>query len=190
MNIALYFGSFNPIHIGHLIIANSVLLEAKIDKVWFVVSPQNPFKSSEGLLPESQRYYLTQIATEDNSNFYVSNIEFGMPKPSYTIDTLIYLKERYPDYRFSILMGGDNMASLHKWKNYEKILEDYTIYVYKRSDVEKSQFQNHPNVNYLNVPLMDISSSMIRHRIKNRQSIQYLVLDKVVDEIEKGRFYL
>lgn len=189
MSIALYFGSFNPIHIGHLIIAQSVLLQPEIEKVWFVVSPQNPFKKSEGLLAESKRYYLAQIATEDNPDFFVSNIEFSMPKPSYTSDTLAYLKEKYPEKEFSLLMGGDNMANIHKWKNYESILNHHKIYVYKRSDIQKEEYATHENVHYLNVPLMDISSTLIRERIKAKQSIQYLVLDKVRDEIEKGRYY-
>jgi nicotinate-nucleotide adenylyltransferase len=190
MSIALYFGSFNPIHIGHLIIAQSVLLEKEIEKVWFVVSPQNPFKNSEGLLSESQRYYLTQIATEDNPEFFVSNIEFSMPVPSYTIDTLMYLHEKYPDKKFALLMGGDNMENFHKWKNYETILNNYKIYVYKRSDVQKTQFSNHPNVCYLDVPMMDISSTMIRNRIKDGHSVQYLLPDNVREEVEKGRYYL
>lgn len=188
--IALYFGSFNPIHIGHLIIAQSILLEKEIEKVWFVVSPQNPFKAVDSLLPENHRYYLAQIATEDNPAFHVSNIEFQMPKPSYTIDTLTYLKERYPEKRFCLLMGGDNIQNFHKWKNYEAILKEYPIYIYKRGSETKTSFDEHPQVHYLDVPLMDISSTMIRNRIKQRQSIQYLLPDKVRLEIEKGGFYL
>ncbi len=190
MSIALYFGSFNPIHIGHLIIAQSILLNPEIEKVWFVVSPQNPFKNAEGLLPETQRYYLAQIATEDNPQFYVSNIEFSMPKPSYTIDTLGYLKEKYPDKKFSLLMGEDNLASFHKWKNFEAILENHKIYVYRRTGNGETSSIQSPNISFLDVPLMNISSTLIRERIKAGHSIQYLVLEKVKEEIEKGRFYL
>jgi nicotinate-nucleotide adenylyltransferase len=180
MNIALFFGSFNPIHVGHLIIANTILLEPEIDQVWFVVSPLNPFKNPESLLPEHSRFYLTQIATEDNPKFKVSNIEFSLPKPSYTIDTLNYLAEKYPEKKFSILIGGDNLASFHKWKNYEKILENHLVYVYKRPAADLSQSIEHKK----------ISSSLIRERIKNKQSIKYLVTEKVEEEIGKAGFYI
>lgn len=190
MSIALYFGSFNPIHIGHLIIAQSVLLEPEIEKVWFVVSPQNPFKNSENLLSESKRYYLAQIATEDNPNFFVSNVEFAMPRPNFTIDTLTYLKEQYPVKTFSLLMGGDNMENFHKWKNYESILNHHKIYVYKRQSLQSEDYRKHENITYLDVPMMDVSSTLIRNRIHSKQSIQYLVPDRVQEEIEKGRYYL
>lgn len=190
MSTALFFGSFNPIHIGHLIIADAILLEKEIDQVWFVVSPQNPFKSKDSLLSENSRYYLTQIATEDDPRFAVSNIEFSLPKPSYTIDTLNYLSEKYPRKEFSLLIGGDNLKNFHKWKNYEAILEKYKLYVYKRPHTDSSNAIQHSNIRHLDVPLMDISSTLIRERIKNRQSIKYLVTDKVLDEIEKAGFYL
>lgn len=189
MSIALYFGSFNPIHVGHLIIAQAVLKESAVDKVWFVVSPQNPFKKAEGLLPESQRYYLAQLATEDNPRFFVSNIEFGMAKPNYTIDTLVYIQEKYPDKTFSLLMGGDNLSNFHKWKNADKIIEKHQLYVYRRSQMGATKYDDHEQVKFLDVPLMDISSTYIRECIRNKHSIQYLVLDKVREEIEKSRFY-
>jgi nicotinate-nucleotide adenylyltransferase len=189
MHIALFFGSFNPIHVGHLIIAETILLEREIDQVWFVVSPQNPFKNPESLLSEHSRFYLTQIATEDNANFKVSNIEFSLPKPSYTIDTLNYLAEKYPEKKFSILIGGDNLSSFHKWKNYEKILANHRIYVYKRPAADLSQVIQHDNIHLLDVPLMEISSSLIRERIKNKRSIKYLVTENVEEEIVKGGFY-
>lgn len=189
MSIALYFGSFNPIHIGHLIIAQSILLEPEIDKVWFVVSPQNPFKNSASLLSEKSRYYLTQLATEDNPDFYVSNVEFSLPKPSYTIDTLNYLREKYPDKVFSLLMGGDNLVNFSKWKNYEKILDNYKIYVYKRGEQSNTPDFDSQNIHSLDVPLLGLSSTMIRNRIKEKKPIQYLVPDKVREEIEKGRLY-
>lgn len=187
--IALFFGSFNPIHIGHLIIADAVLLEKGIKKVWFVVSPQNPFKAKESLLTESARYYLAQLATEDHPDFFVSNIEFGLPKPSYTIDTLTYLKEKYPMKEFCLLLGGDNLAHLKKWKNYDQILNDYKIYVYRRPKSDNTMTPIHHNIHFLEVPLMDISSTAIRERISHKQSIRYLLPDKVRDEIEKGRYY-
>ena len=187
--IALFFGSFNPIHIGHLIIADAISLEKDIEKVWFVVSPQNPFKAKESLLPESSRYYLTQLATEDNPKFFVSNIEFHLPRPSYTIDTLNYLEEKYPDKKFCLVMGGDNLVHFEKWKNYEKILENYKIYVYKRPKSDTSQILSHKNIQFLDVPLMEISSALIRERIKNNVSIMYLLPDKVEAEVHKSRYY-
>jgi nicotinate-nucleotide adenylyltransferase len=187
--IALFFGSFNPIHIGHLIIADAISLEKDIEKVWFVVSPQNPFKSKESLLQESSRYYLTQIATEDNPKFFVSNIEFHLPKPSYTIDTLTHLEEKYPDKKFCLVMGGDNLVHFEKWKNYEKILENYKIYIYKRPKADTNQIASHKNIHFLDVPLMEISSTLIRARINSKKSIKYLVPENVRAEIEKGGYY-
>ena len=188
-HIALYFGSFNPIHTGHLIIAESILLQKEIDKVWFVVSPQNPFKKSQGLLNETSRFFLTQLAVENNEYFGASNIEFSLPKPSYTIDTLTYLKEKHPIHTFSLLMGGDNLEHFEKWKNYETILENYKIYVYKRPDASNQNLLNHPNIIILDVPMIEISSTLIRSRIQKKESIRYLVPDVVREEIEKSGFY-
>ena len=188
-HIALYFGSFNPIHTGHLIIAESILLQKEIDKVWFVVSPQNPFKKSQGLLNETSRFFLTQLAVENNEHFGASNIEFSLPKPSYTIDTLTYLKEKHPTHTFSLLMGGDNLEHFEKWKNHETILENYKIYVYKRPDASNQNLLNHPNIIILDVPMIEISSTLIRSRIQKKESIRYLVPDVVREEIEKSGFY-
>jgi nicotinate-nucleotide adenylyltransferase len=188
-HIALYFGSFNPIHTGHLIIAESILLQKEIDKVWFVVSPQNPFKKSQGLLNETSRFFLTQLAVENNEYFGASNIEFSLPKPSYTIDTLTYLKEKHPTHTFSLLMGGDNLEHFEKWKNYETILENYKIYVYKRLNASNQNLLNHPNIIILEVPMIEISSTLIRSRIQKKESIRYLVPDVVREEIEKSGFY-
>jgi nicotinate-nucleotide adenylyltransferase len=188
-HIALYFGSFNPIHTGHLIIAESILLQKEIDKVWFVVSPQNPFKKSQGLLNETSRFFLTQLAVENNEYFGASNIEFSLPKPSYTIDTLTYLKEKHPTHTFSLLMGGDNLEHFEKWKNYETILENYKIYVYKRPDASNQNLLNHPNIIILDVPMIELSSTLIRSRIQKKESIRYLVPDVVREEIEKSGFY-
>jgi nicotinate-nucleotide adenylyltransferase len=188
-HIALYFGSFNPIHTGHLIIAESILLQKEIDKVWFIVSPQNPFKKSQGLLNETSRFFLTQLAVENNEHFGASNIEFSLPKPNYTIDTLTYLKEKHPTHTFSLLMGGDNLEHFEKWKNYETILENYKIYVYKRPDASNQNLLNHPNIIILDVPMIEISSTLIRSRIQNKESIRYIVPDMVREEIEKSGFY-
>lgn len=188
--IALFFGSFNPIHIGHLIIADTIALHQDIEKVWFVVSPQNPLKAKESLLAENSRYYLAQVATEDNPKFFVSNIEFQLPKPSYTIDTLNYLQEKYPEKKFCLVMGGDNLANFTKWKNYEKILENYKIIVYRRPSAVGEPVISHPHIQHLDVPLMDISSTLIRQRLKNRQSVKYLLTEGVRLEIEKAGYYL
>jgi nicotinate-nucleotide adenylyltransferase len=188
--ITLFFGSFNPIHIGHLIIAQSVLNESETEQVWFVVSPQSPFKKSAQLLNENQRYFLVELAIQNNPKFLASNIEFGLPKPNYTIDTLAYLKEKFPLHEFSLLMGGDNIATIKQWKNYEKILENHRIYVYDRNASNLENAPQSPQIIFLEVPKIQISSTNIRGLIKNQKSIQYLVPDLVREEIEKSGYYL
>ena len=189
MKIALFFGSFNPIHTGHLIIANYIAEHCDIQKVWLVVSPQNPFKEQKELLDAKKRLYLCNIAIEDNPKLEASSIEFNLPMPSYTIDTLVHLKEKYPQHQFSIIMGEDNMNNFHKWKNYEKIVESYPIFVYRRNDVPINEKFIHPMIQWLVVPLLDISATYIRQQIKEKKSIQYLVTEKVKEEIEQGGFY-
>ena len=142
MKIGLYFGSFNPVHAGHLIIASHILNETDIEKVWLVVSPQNPFKQENGLLNEYHRLHLVQLATEQDNRIKASDIEFGLPKPSYTINTLTYLAEKFPDHEFSIIMGSDSFQNLHKWKNAELIIRDYEIYVYPRPGFRPRIYEN------------------------------------------------
>jgi nicotinate-nucleotide adenylyltransferase len=188
MNIGLYFGSFNPIHIGHLIIANHVLNETSINKVWFIVSPQNPFKESKTLLNEFDRLHLVRLATQDDNRIKSSDIEFGLPKPSYTSNTLAFLSEKYPAYKFSLIMGSDSYQNLDKWKNFETIINNYSIYVYKRQGYEvKNIFINPPIM--LNAPIIEISASQIREYIKSGKSIRYLVPEIVREEIETRKFY-
>lgn len=188
MNIGLYFGSFNPIHIGHLIIANHVLNETSINKVWFIVSPQNPFKESKTLLNEFDRLHLVRLATQDDNRIKSSDIEFGLPKPSYTSNTLAFLSEKYPAYKFSLIMGSDSYQNLDKWKNFETIINNYSIYVYKREGYEvKNIFINPPIM--LNAPIIEISASQIREYIKSGKSIRYLVPEIVREEIETRKFY-
>ena len=188
MNIGLYFGSFNPIHIGHLIIANHVLNETSINKVWFIVSPQNPFKESKTLLNEFDRLHLVRLATQDDNRIKSSDIEFGLPKPSYTSNTLAFLSEKYPAYKFSLIMGSDSYQKLYKWKNFETINNNYSIYVYKREGYEiKNAVTNGPVV--LNAPIIQISASQIRENIKTGKSIRYLVPEIVREEIETRKFY-
>jgi nicotinate-nucleotide adenylyltransferase len=188
MNIGLYFGSFNPIHLGHLIIANHVLNETHIEKIWFVVSPQNPLKESRSLLNEFDRLHLVRLATQDDNRIKCSDIEFNIAKPSYTTNTLAFLSEKYPEHKFAIIMGSDSYQNLAKWKNYETIISNYPIYIYKRegSEIIKS-FEKEPII--LNAPIIQISASQIRENIKSGKSIRYLVPEIVREEIETRKFY-
>jgi nicotinate-nucleotide adenylyltransferase len=188
MKIGLYFGSFNPIHIGHLIIANHVLNESELEKIWLVVSPQNPFKVSASLLNEYHRLYLAKLATEDDTRIKVSDIEFKLPKPSYTADTLTYLTEKFPQHEFAIVMGSDSYQNLHKWKNFEVILKNFPVFVYKRAGFDiKPHLQIEPII--LTAPLLQISATEIRQLVKNGKSVRYMLPEKVREEIEQNRYY-
>ena len=180
MKIGLFFGSFNPIHTGHLIIANSILEHQNLDEVWFVVSPHSPFKNKASLAPDYDRLHLVNIAIEDNPKLRSSNIEFSLPKPSYTSDTLIFLREKYPNHSFSLIMGSDNIKSFHKWKNAEFLAKEYPIIVYQRPDADVDI----PDLEGINVqtnkgPLLNISASFIRAEIKADRSIRYMVPEPV-----------
>jgi nicotinate-nucleotide adenylyltransferase len=188
MKIGLYFGSFNPVHIGHLIIANHVVNETDLKQVWFVVSPQNPFKQSSSLLNEYQRLHLLKSAIDGENNLRASSVEFNLPKPSYTVDSLAYLTEKYPEHEFSILMGSDGFQNLNKWKNYEVIVNNHKIFIYKRPGFEISDTYG-AIVHILDAPLLEISSTRIRELIKDRKSIRFLVPDIVKEEIEIGGYY-
>jgi len=188
MNIGLYFGSFNPIHTGHLIVANHILNETELEKVWFIVSPQNPLKESKSLLNEYDRLHLVRLAVQDDIRIKCSDIEFNLPKPSYTSNTLAFLSEKYPANKFSIIMGSDSYQNLDKWRNFETIINNYEIFVYKRKDHEiKNVFSKKPVV--LDAPLIEISASQIRENIKAGKSIRYLVPEIVREEIETRKFY-
>jgi nicotinate-nucleotide adenylyltransferase len=188
MKIGLYFGSFNPVHAGHLIIANHILNETPFEKVWFVVSPQNPFKENHTLLNEYDRFHLLQKATEDDTRIKISDIEFSLPRPSYTSVTLAHFQEKYPEYTFSIIMGSDSFQNLDKWKNYEAIIKNYSIYVYVRPGFEINNKIN-AQLTVVEAPLLQISATQIRQFIKEGKSIRYLVPDKAREEIEKGNYY-
>ena len=188
--IGLYFGSFNPIHNGHLILAEQILENSDLDLIWFVVSPQNPFKERSNLLDNRARYYLVQKAIENNDGFRACDIEFSLPLPSYTIDTLTYLQEKYPDKEFTIIIGEDNLKNFHKWKNYQAILDYYRIFVYPRPKSEESKLFELENVIKINAPMIEISSSLIRNNIRNNKSIRYLIPENVREEIEKNGYYL
>ncbi|GLR16600.1 nicotinate (nicotinamide) nucleotide adenylyltransferase [Portibacter lacus] len=189
MKIGLYFGSFNPVHVGHMIIANHIVQYTDMDQLWMVVSPHNPHKNKKSLAKDYDRLHLVTLAIAENPNIRASNIEFSLPKPSYTIDTLTYIKEKYPDHEFSLIMGGDNLGSFHKWKNYEIILKNHDIYVYKRPSYELGELENHPRISIVEAPMLDISSSFIRNSIKNGRSIQYLVPQSVFEYIESNKMY-
>ncbi|MFC2126172.1 nicotinate (nicotinamide) nucleotide adenylyltransferase [Bacteroidota bacterium] len=191
MNIGLFFGSFNPIHQGHLIIANIMVESANLDEVWFVVSPLNPFKkSSRSLIHEFDRIDMVELAIEDNSVFKASDIEFHLPKPSYTIDTLTHFAEKHPTYSFNLIIGEDNLAALKKWKNSDAILENFTLLVYPRPNAEQSELRNHPMVKIVEAPLLDISATFIRKCIKNHRSVKYLIHEKVYQFIRDRKLYL
>jgi nicotinate-nucleotide adenylyltransferase len=189
MKIGLFFGSFNPIHMGHLIIANIMAETTDLKKVWFVVSPQNPFKPAKGLLHEFDRYDMVRAAIFDNYKLEVSDVEFHLPKPSYTIHTLVHLREKHPDKEFKVILGEDNLVSFMNWKNYERILEDYGLYVYARPNVQLSPLREHPNVRFVEAPLLDISATFIRNCIRKNQSVRYLVPDAVEEMIRGKGFY-
>lgn len=188
MNIGLFFGSYNPIHIGHLIIANHVLNETNSDKIWLIVSPQNPFKESKTLLNEFDRLHLVRLAIQDDNRMKCSDIEFNLSKPSYTSNTLAFLSEKYPEHNFSIIMGSDSFQNLHKWKNAEAIVSNYPIYIYKREghDILQSA-EKRPHI--LDAPIIQISASQIRKYIHQGKSIRYLVPESVREEIETRKFY-
>lgn len=188
MKIGLFFGSFNPVHHGHLIIANYIVQTTGLDEVWFVVSPQNPFKKAGSLLNENHRLQLVQLAIEGEKKLRASNIEFKLPRPSYTADTLIYLKERYPSYHFSIILGSDSFRNITKWKNAEMILRDYPLIVYKRPGFEMPETVPE-GVTVTDAPLLEISSTHIRYMIRTGKSIRFLVPDVVKDEIDRNMYY-
>jgi nicotinate-nucleotide adenylyltransferase len=176
MKIGLFFGSYNPIHIGHLIIGNYVVQEMQLDQVWFVVSPQSPFKKQSELIDENHRLRMAQLATASNDALRASDVEFPLPRPSYTIDTLTYLHEKYASYQFSLLMGSDNLQSLPEWKNYQDILDNHDLIIYLRPGSKRSSLLNHGRVRLLEqTPLLNISSTFLRKLIAEEKSIAYLV---------------
>jgi nicotinate-nucleotide adenylyltransferase len=188
MKIGLYFGSFNPIHNGHLIIAQHILNESLLQQVWFVVSPLNPFKQQKQLLSEYDRLHLVNLAIENSLQLKAVDIEFRLPKPSYTINTLTYLLEKYPHHEFSIIMGSDSLQNLHQWKNAEQIMNNYPVYVYTRPgfEIKKQQIKTLIEVK---APLLEISATHIRQLIQSNKSIRFLVPDIVYEEIEKAGYY-
>ncbi|MDX8554787.1 nicotinate-nucleotide adenylyltransferase [Tenacibaculum sp. 1B UA] len=190
-NIGLYFGTFNPIHIGHLIIANHLVENSDLDEIWMMVTPHNPFKKKSSLLDNHHRLEMVYLATEGYEKIQPSDIEFKLPQPNYTINTLAHISEKHPNYKFSLIMGEDNLKSLHKWKNYEFILEDYNIYVYPRisNGVVENQFKEHEKIHRVEAPIVQISSTMIRNAINEEKNCKPLLSDKVWKYIDEMNFY-
>ena len=187
--VGLYFGSFNPIHVGHLVIANAMLENADIDEVWFVVSPHNPLKERSTLLADYHRLQMVKAAIDDNYRFRACDEEFHLPKPSYTSLTLAHLSEKYPNKEFCLIMGSDNICTFDRWRNYQYILDNYKIFVYPRPNYQGSQWEKHRNVTMVSAPLMDISSSYIRNSIKEGRSPKYLLTPEVLKYVEDMNFY-
>ena len=189
MKVGLYFGSFNPVHIGHLALANYIVEYTDLEAVWFVVSPQNPLKQRAQLLDDYQRLHLVNLALRDFPKFRACDVEFRMPKPSYTIDTLAYLGEQHPNHEFTLIMGEDNLATLHKWKNYELLLNNYRIMVYPRPNCPRTDFHTHTHVQLIDAPQIDISSSFIRQSIACGKDVRFFVPEKAWEYIDEMNFY-
>lgn len=190
MKVGLFFGSFNPVHVGHMIIANHMVQYTDLDEVWMVVSPHNPLKDKKSLANDNDRLHLVHLAIGENPGIKPSNIEFSLPRPSYTIDTLTYLKEKYPQKTFGLIMGSDNLVTLHKWKNYELLLRDYDIYVYVRPGYPTETNILGARVHFMDeVPLLQVSATFIRKALKEGKSVQYLVPEAVFEYLSISGLY-
>ena len=190
-NIGLYFGTFNPVHIGHLIIANHMVENSDLDEIWMVVTPHNPFKKKSSLLDNHHRLEMVYLATKEYPKIKPSDIEFNLPQPNYTINTLAHISEKHPDHHFNLIMGEDNLKSFHKWRNFEAILEDYNIYVYPRisEGIVENQFKENTKIKRVTAPIVQISSTMIRNGVKNQKNIQPLLSANVWQYIDDMNFY-
>ena len=191
MKIGLYFGTFNPIHVGHMIIANHMAEYSGLEQIWMVVTPHNPHKEKNSLLDDYKRLHLVTLAAEDFPKIKASDFEFKLPQPNYTVNTLAHLQDRFPAHEFSLIMGEDNLKTFHKWKNYEVILQNHDIYVYPRvsSETANPAFENHPRIHKIDAPIVEISSTFIRENRKNKKNIQPLLPAKVWEYIDYNNLY-
>lgn len=191
MKVGLFFGSFNPIHIGHLILSNYILEHTDMDELWYVVSPQNPFKEKKTLLNDHNRLEMVELAIRNYPKMRATNVEFSLPQPNYTIDTLTYLKEKYPNHTFCLIMGEDNLASLHKWKNAERLLETYQIIVYPRlyEGQKEPLLAQHPNIHIVSAPVIELSATEIRTMIKHRKNVRPMLPPEVFEYLDGSNFY-
>lgn len=186
----LLFGSFNPVHVGHCIIAQSIAQSGLVDEVWFVLTPQNPLKNKKNLLGDTHRLALLRLIEEDSPHLKACDIELKLSPPYYTINTLVHLEEKYPNKSFYLIIGSDNLATLHKWKNYEALLANYKLIAYPRPGYDGGEFTHHPNVIWAkDLPLMQISSTYIREQIKKGKDVKYLLPDKVYNYVDEMNFY-
>ena len=190
MKVGLYFGTFNPIHVGHLIIANHFAEHSDLEEVWCVVTPQNPFKTKQSVLDNHQRLEIVYLATKEYPKIKPSDIEFQLPQPNYTVHSLAYLEEKYPKHEFALIMGEDNLASLPKWKNAEVLLDRYPIYVYPRK-IEQSYaaVDSKGTIIKVDAPIIEISSSFIRKSIKSAKNIRPLLPESVWVYLDEMNFY-
>jgi nicotinate-nucleotide adenylyltransferase len=191
MKIGLYFGTFNPIHVGHLIIANHLAEYTDLEQVWMVVTPHNPLKQKSTLLDDYHRLHLVRLATEEYPKIKPSDVEFKLPQPNYTVNTLAHLLEKYPQHEFSLIMGEDNLKSFHKWKNYDYILQNHAIYIYPRvsEEAQNLEFKAHPQIHIVDAPIIEISSTFIRDNIKNKKNIKPLLPHNVWEYVDHNNFY-
>ncbi len=189
MKIGLFFGSFNPVHCGHMVLAGYMSEYTDLDQVWFIVSPHNPLKLKNSLLQDYHRMTLVKIAIGENRKLKASDIEFKLTQPSYTINTLTYLFEKFPEHQYALILGSDNLESFHKWKNFTAILEQVELYVYPRKDSDGGELKDHPKVKIISAPMMEISSNFIREAIKNKKDIRYMLPEKVWEYIDEMNFY-
>lgn len=189
MKTGLFFGSFNPIHVGHLVIAEYIAENSDLKDIWFVVSPHNPLKKKETLLANTHRLAMVKLAVEHSPKLKASDVEFALPQPSYTINTIIHLNEKYPKKEFALIMGSDNLQSFTKWKNYEELLNRCSLYVYPRPGFDGGELKNHPKVVWVNAPQMDISATYIRQAVHDGKSIRYMLTDSVFNYLTEMNFY-
>lgn len=190
MKVGLFFGTYNPVHVGHMVIANYMVEYTDLDQIWMVVTPQNPFKQKQSMLKDYDRLHLVRLAIGDDNKLKASDIEFALPQPNYTATTLIYLQEKFPDKDFALIMGADNLNHFHKWKNYEEIIKNYDLYVYPRMESnDGGELRHHYKVNYVEAPVMKISSSFIRKAIQEGKNVSHYMPSDVAKYVEEMNFY-